>query len=125
MLLALLGFASFNECVGNAWRMKSILSGPIIPMKNKDSSQTDTFLTQVRLKLNRAPDLKRAVFRWLLRGLGEQIRVDINLAFREQRPDPTPNEKILTCSQVKMCSQLIPPARGHWPTVLILPLPHI
>lgn len=125
MLLALLGFASFNECVGNAWRMKSILSGPIIPMKNKDSSQTDTFLTQVRLKLNRAPDLKRAVFRWLLRGPGEQIRVAINLAFREQRPDPTPNEKIRTCSQVKMCSQLIPPGQGHWPTVLILPLPHI
>lgn len=110
MLLTLLGFASFNECVGNAWRMKSILSVPIIPMKNKDSSQTDTFLTQVSLKLNRAPDLKRAVFRWLLRSLGEQICVDINLAFREQIPDPMPNESITTCSQAKMYGQLIPPS---------------
>lgn len=119
MLLTLLGFASFNECVGNAWRMKSTLSVPIIPMKNKDSSQTDTFLTQVSLKLNRAPDLKSAVFRWLLRSLGEQICVNINLAFREQIPDPMPNEKISTCSQAKRMAGLF---LGHRSTVLILPL---
>lgn len=60
MLSTFLGFANFNERVGNAWRMKSILSVPIIPMKNKDLSQTDPSLTQVSLKLNRAPDLKGA-----------------------------------------------------------------
>lgn len=86
-----------------------MLSVPIIPLKNKDSSQTDTFLTQVSLKLNRATDLKRAVFRWLLRSLGEQICVDISVAFREQIPDPMPNEKISTCNQAKMHGQLIPP----------------
>lgn len=90
--------------------MKSILSVPIIPMKTRDSSQTDTFLTQVSLKLNRAPDLKRAVFWWLLRCLGEQICVDINLAFREQIPDPMPNEKISTFSLAKTYGQLIPPS---------------
>lgn len=58
MLLTLFGFASFNEYVGNAWRIKSILSVPVIPMKNRDSSQTDTFLTQVSLKLNRAQTSK-------------------------------------------------------------------
>lgn len=57
-LLALLGLASFNECVGNAWRIKNILSVLIIPMKNKDSSQTDTSLRQVSLKLSRGPDSK-------------------------------------------------------------------
>lgn len=55
MLLTLLGFASFNECVGNAWRMKSTLSVPIIPMKNKDSSQTDTFSDTGEFEIKQSP----------------------------------------------------------------------
>ena len=101
MLLTLLGFAGFNERVGNAWRMKSILSVPIISEKNRDSSQTDTFLTQVNLKLNSLRPQK-AVFRWLLGSLEEQVCDDINPAFREWIPDPMANEKTSTCRQTKV-----------------------
>lgn len=110
---------------GNTWRLKTILSVPIIPLKNKESSQTDTFLTQVSLKLNSETELKMAVLRWLLRSLGESSCADTNQAFREQISDPLLNEKVSAGNQAKILGQcparLRPLASGSAPPLA----PHV